>query len=1368
MSVSSADRRLTAGLAGRIPVVKSAAPLAWGLPGPDAVWIASPGDDSNRAAAFVYDARAALVQGRAPARRVGLFLTPEAIERLTADGWRIFDAAVRWTVSPSSLSEPADSTDSVPASSEEESSDGTAPAPTALPSAPPGSVALVVSSGAAGASDDVLKSRLQGLGYALVVKSSGAVKADDASGKRVVVITGTADHQALGEKLKGVTAPVLTLRVPSFPKMALTAEAPGSFGNTSLTQVSIALAGDPLAAGLSGSVAVVNPATLVGWGMPAPQAVTVATVPGEPTKATIFRYSKGATLADGTIAPGARAGMFLNEAAAVRLTANGGALLDACIQWLAGLLNARPQVSAGADHPALVNAPAVLDGSVLDDGVPGPLGVEWSVVACGPATIADPHAVDTTVTVSQAGPCDLRLTASDGQESASDIVRLNVTATNNPPTVNAGPNQTVSMPAKATLAGSAGDDGVPLPLTVEWSLVQGPGAGGVVFSAPSALVTEAAFTSPGSYRLRLTASDGQLSSFDEVEVSVGASGLLVVGEAALSPADAVIDSAMRAAGLSVSVVRASEASNDSAQGKAVVVVSSSCPPAELDSKFAFVLTPVVSLQGLSWNALLIANNNRLTTEARDDLMIPASPPHPISGGASGLQQVTSADQHFVQGSVAAGGVLVAKMPTTNDGVVFAYEKGSAILGTFARERRVGFGFPSEALEGSTSLARELLKRAIAWAAHMNRPPTVHAGPDQVTLHPGPVTVSGLVVDDGMSLPLTLRWSQLSGPAAAVFGDASQLTTTVMLAAPGTYTLKLSASDGQLAAADTIEIRVDPPPLVDAGADQTVTLPALAQLDGTVSDEASQALTMSWSRVSGPAPVNFGSGSSVDTPAQFTVPGVYVLRLTVSDGLSTRSDDTTVTVRAAAGGARVLLVVGAGAHPGDDALRARLELLGWTVTVSTDAQVEIPDAAEQDLVFLSGTVDASRLGSRFRALSVPAVVAQPALFPMMGFTEPGGSGTAPGQTRLRILDAGHPLAAGLSGEVTVTTSSQALGWGATTNGARVAEAAILGRAAVFGYEPGTAALSGHVPARRVGLFLAGESAAALSQAGWQLVEAAVDWCRSWAARPVLVPRSGAYPAPLTVRLSSASGGIVRYTTDGSEPQATSPAYQSPLVLTASTTLKAASFRGTSRSETVVEVYTITQGALARPTFTPPPGPDDPPLSVTLSASAGAQIRYTLDGSEPSADSALYAGPLALSNVTVVRARAFREGWTPSAVASAEYRFDPDRDGLSTPRERELGTNPRAADTNADGLDDGAAVALGLSATSLDMDGDGVVNAVERGQGIDPFRADTDADGVGDRDDAFPLDPTLQQPRPNPSDRTPPVVTLVEPAGAEPLP
>jgi hypothetical protein len=88
-------------------------------------------------------------------------------------------------------------------------------------------------------------------------------------------------------------------------------------------------------------------------------------------------------------------------------------------------------------------------------------------------------------------------------------------ANNQPPVVTAGPSQTVTLPATASLTATAKDDGKPSgALTYSWSLASGPAA--VAFSAPKALSTTITLSSPGTYVVRFTASDSQLASSADV------------------------------------------------------------------------------------------------------------------------------------------------------------------------------------------------------------------------------------------------------------------------------------------------------------------------------------------------------------------------------------------------------------------------------------------------------------------------------------------------------------------------------------------------------------------------------------------------------------------------------------------------------------------------------------------------------------------------------------------------------------------------------------------------------------------------------------------------------------------------------------
>ncbi len=79
-----------------------------------------------------------------------------------------------------------------------------------------------------------------------------------------------------------------------------------------------------------------------------------------------------------------------------------------------------------------------------------------------------------------------------------------------------------------------------------------------------------------------------------------------------------------------------------------------------------------------------------------------------------------------------------------------------------------------------------------------------------------------------------------------------------------------------------------------------------------------------------------------------------------------------------------------------------------------------------------------------------------------------------------------------------------------------------------------------------------------------------------------------------------------------------------------------------------------GTVATPILNPNGKLFSNPLSVTISsATSGATIRYTTNGSVPTSSSSVCSGSISLSATTTVKAKAFKSGMTDSAVASATF-------------------------------------------------------------------------------------------------------------------
>ena len=93
--------------------------------------------------------------------------------------------------------------------------------------------------------------------------------------------------------------------------------------------------GSPLAAGLTGRVAVTTAASSFTWGRPGAGAVVVARQVGTTGHATVFGYERGAAMV-GLTAPARRVGLFLSDSTPSRLTSQGWTLFDAAVRWASG------------------------------------------------------------------------------------------------------------------------------------------------------------------------------------------------------------------------------------------------------------------------------------------------------------------------------------------------------------------------------------------------------------------------------------------------------------------------------------------------------------------------------------------------------------------------------------------------------------------------------------------------------------------------------------------------------------------------------------------------------------------------------------------------------------------------------------------------------------------------------------------------------------------------------------------------------------------------------------------------------------------------------------------------------------------------
>lgn len=183
--------------------------------------------------------------------------------------------------------------------------------------------------------------------------------------------------------------------------------------------------------------------------------------------------------------------------------------------------NQPPSSNAGTDKSLILPTNSVsLQGSGIDpEG--GPITFLWTKQS-GPigGNIVSPSSATTQISSLQQGTYIYRLTTTDDKgassfDEASIVVNPATPPTNQPPVVNAGPDQTLLL--TATLSGSATDDEAIV--SYKWTKQSGPS--GLVFQSPNSATCVVTGLRDGTYVFKLTATDNKgLSSFDTTTLTL--------------------------------------------------------------------------------------------------------------------------------------------------------------------------------------------------------------------------------------------------------------------------------------------------------------------------------------------------------------------------------------------------------------------------------------------------------------------------------------------------------------------------------------------------------------------------------------------------------------------------------------------------------------------------------------------------------------------------------------------------------------------------------------------------------------------------------------------------------------------------------
>jgi len=495
-------------------------------------------------------------------------------------------------------------------------------------------------------------------------------------------------------------------------------------------------------------------------------------------------------------------------------------------------------------------------------------------------------------TFQKSGVYEIEVSASNGYLTASQ--RFTVVA-NAIPVVNAGGDRTIFLPATVMLDGIVSDDGLPNPpgkVALVWSHTSG-GMGSVTFSAPTSDYTEASFSAKGRYRIAFSASDGHDTGKDELDVVVSTAPTiqLTAPPIVTLPADGVLTGQVLDDGRGDPSVGTLTATWGQVQGPEV---------AQIDDISSDPMTPTARVTFANGGRYTFQLTVQLTVgdesvSTRTTVTVLANEAPIVAAGED--QVVNLVDGAYLQGHVQDD--LLPEETTVEWSQVSPAEP--LVQFGDARSLTTTVSFPAIGvyvlrLTGSDGAATAFDELTVL----VNQAPVIEASAPALINIPGTATLTGQVLEEGRGDPtqgsITAIWKQVSGPAPAAIAHADSLTTVVTFTHSGEYSFQLTVNNGFLSTSTLVRVVANQAPEVEAGDDQQVNLPGTITLQGAVEDDGwpnpPAAVTVAWSKVSGPGEVMFGE-QALETTASFSQSGIYTLRLTATDGAIATYDDLTV-------------------------------------------------------------------------------------------------------------------------------------------------------------------------------------------------------------------------------------------------------------------------------------------------------------------------------------------------------------------------------------------------------------------------------------------------------------------------------------------
>lgn len=217
------------------------------------------------------------------------------------------------------------------------------------------------------------------------------------------------------------------------------------------------------------------------------------------------------------------------------------------------------------------------------------------------------------------------------------------------------------------------------------------------------------------------------------------------------------------------------------------------------------------------------------------------------------------------------------------------------------------------------------------------------------------------------------------------------------------------------------------------------------------------------------------------------------------GCSASTQGTAVDANGAnSGNAKKIMLIRKKEGGGDPFVINHLKKLGYQVMDVVDADFTVEKAAGYGVIYVSESVNSSKIDTKLRQSAIPVVYAKTQAASDAGLVGPQQFGQDEGVKTVQIIDSKHPIAAGLKDTVALYKEDGKISYGLHPGkeAAIIAEYPTSGdnkKVTVFAYEKGAKNISNSpVPARQVFFSLPSGEEPKLTDNGWKLFDAAIEW------------------------------------------------------------------------------------------------------------------------------------------------------------------------------------------------------------------------------------------------------------------------------------